>query len=69
MPDTVTFIPGQTIGAQRCTVVSSRDDTSIEDEETFIITLVPSSSDGNSVRFTNGGSITVAIVQDPDDST
>ena len=66
----LTFISGQTVGAQRCTLVSSRDDLSIEEEEMLNITLIPSPSDGTSVRFTVGESVTtVAIIQDPNDST
>lgn len=68
-PLMLTFISGQTVDAQRCTVISVLDDTLIEDDETFSISLIASPADGNSVRFTTGENVTtVTIVQDPNDS-
>ena len=65
----LTFISGQTIGAQRCSAISAIDDSLIEAVETLSISLIPSPSDEDSVRFTTGQSIaTVIIVQDPNDS-
>lgn len=65
---TLTFISGQTIGAQRCSLISAIDDTLIEAVESLSISLIPSSSDEDSVRLTMGqGIATVIIVQDPND--
>lgn len=66
---TLTFISGQTVGAQRCSAISAIDDSLIEAVERLSISLIPSSSDEDSVRFITGQSIaTVIIVQDPNDS-
>ena len=68
-PSTLTFISGQTVGAQRCTVISAVDDTLIEDDESLNITLSVAPADLDSVRYTTGESSTsVTIVQDPNDS-
>ena len=70
-PATLTFISGQEVGAQRCTVLSAVDDALIEDDESLNISLsVSSAADEDSVRYTEGeGSTTVTIIQDPNDST
>ena len=68
-PLTLTFISGQTVGAQRCSAISAIDDTLIEAVETFSIHLTSSPSDEDSVRFTMGQDVaTIIIVQDPNDS-
>lgn len=69
-PLVLTFMSGQVVDAQRCAVISATDDSLIEDVETLSISLTTSPTDGDSVRFTMGESTTtVAIVQDPNDST
>ena len=57
------------VGAQQCTTVFAIDDTRIEDDETFNISLATSSADASFVTFTPEASIaTISIVQDPNDS-
>ena len=57
------------VGAQRCTTVFAIDDTRIEDDETFNISLNTSSADASFVKFTPEASVaTITIVQDPNDS-
>lgn len=66
---TLTFIPGQTVGAQRCTDVSVLDDNLIEDDEIFTLSLVVSPMDASAVMFVAGQNFTtITILQDPDDS-
>lgn len=69
-PLSLTFISGQTVGAQRCSVISAVDDTLIEAAERFSISMTPHSpSDEDSIRFTTGQDIAaVIIIQDPNDS-
>ena len=68
-PSTLTFISGQTVGAQRCIDVSILDDNLIEDDETFTLSLIASLTDESAVMFTAGGnSTTITILQDPNDS-
>ena len=65
----LTFISGQTVGAQRCTVISALDDSLIETEEVLNVSMTASPTDGDAVRFTAGqGVATVTILQDPNDS-
>ena len=65
----LTFTSGQTVGAQRCTVLFTIHDSLIEDVETFNISLAASPSDENIVRFAIGEDVTtVTILQDPNDS-
>ena len=57
------------VGAQICTTVFAIDDTKIEDDETFNISLTTSSADDSFVIFTPESSVaTITIVQDPNDS-
>lgn len=66
---TLSFSIGQTVGAQQCTIVFALEDTLIEDDESFNISLATSSSDASVVAFTPEASVaTVTIVQDPNDS-
>lgn len=68
-PSALTFISGQTVGAQRCTVISAQDDLLIEGKEVLNVSLIPIPSDEDAVRFTMGqGVATVEILPDPDDS-
>jgi hypothetical protein len=63
------FPRGQTVGAQQCTRVVTIDDTLIEDDETFNVSLAASSADASFVTFTPEASVaTITIVQDPNDS-
>ena len=65
----LSFSRGQTVGAQQCTMVFALDDTMIEDDEIFNISLTTSSADANIVTFTPESSVaTITIVQDPNDS-
>ena len=65
----LTFISGQTVGAQRCIVISALDDSLIEGEEVLNVSMIAFPSDGDAVRFTAGqGVATVTILQDPNDS-
>ena len=65
----LTFISGQTVGAQRCTDVSVLDDNLIEEDEIFILSLVASPHDENAVMFVAGENYTtITILQDPNDS-
>ena len=65
----LTFISGQTVGAQRCTDVSILDDNLIEDDEMFTLSLIASPSDESAVTFTQGENATnITILQDPNDS-
>ena len=65
----LSFSRGQTAGAQQCTTVFALDDTMIEDDEIFNISLATSSADANIVTFTPESSVaTITIVQDPNDS-
>lgn len=65
----LTFTPGQTVGTQQCTTVFALEDTLIEGDETFTISLAVSSADASSVRFTPETRVaTVTIVQDSNDS-
>ena len=68
-PAMLTFLSGQTAGAQQCATVFALEDDLIEDVETFSVSLSASTSNGISIRFTPGANVaTVSIVQDPDDS-
>ena len=68
-PMTLRFSRGQTIGVQQCTTVFALEDTLIEDDESFNISLATSSSDASFVAFSPEASVaTVTIVQDPNDS-
>jgi hypothetical protein len=68
-PVSLSFSTGQTIGAQQCTTILAIDDTLIEDDETFNISLTTSSADDSFVTFTPEASVaTITIVQDPNDS-
>ena len=68
-PSTLTFISGQTVGAQRCTDVTVLDDNLIEDDEIFSLSLIASLTDENAVMFTAGENFTIiTILQDPNDS-
>ena len=69
-PLSLTFISGQTVGAQRCSAISVIDDTLIEAAEGLSISLTPYfPSDEDFVRLTIGQDIAaVIIVQDPNDS-
>jgi hypothetical protein len=63
------FSRGQIVGAQQCTTVLAIDDTLIEDDETFNVSLAASSADASFVTFTPEASVaTITIVQDPNDS-
>ena len=66
----LTFISGQTVGAQHCAEILAIDDHLIEDVETLNISLtVESSIDDSIVRFTTErNTATVSIVQDANDS-
>ena len=69
IPMSLNFSRGLMVGAQRCTTVFAIDDTRIEDEETFNISLTTSSADASFVTFTPETSIaTITILQDPNDS-
>ena len=68
-PITLNFSREQTVGAQQCTTVFAINDTLIEDDETFNISLTTSTADASFVTFTPEASIaTITIVQDPNDS-
>ena len=67
-PSVVTFRPGQTIGDQRCSVVSVLDDGFIEDEEMFNLSLSVSTADVDFVKFNGLDISTFTIIQDPNDS-
>ena len=57
------------VGVQQCATVFAIDDTRIEDEETFNISLTTSSADASFVTFTPEASVAIiTIVQDPNDS-
>ena len=57
------------VGAEQCTTVFALDDTLIEDDETFNISLATSSADASFATFTPEASVaTITIVQDPNDS-
>ena len=57
------------VGTQQCTTVFALDDTLIEDDETFDISLSTSSADASFATFTPEASVaTVTILQDPNDS-
>ena len=65
----LSFSRGQTVDAQQCTTVFVLDDTLIEHDEIFNISLATSSVDANIVTFTPESSVaTITIVQDPNDS-
>ena len=65
-PIALNFSRGQTVGAQQCTTMFAIDDTLIEDDETFNISLTTSAS---FVTFTPEASVaTITILQDPNDS-
>lgn len=67
-PLMLTFSSGQFSGAQRCTSVLVLDDSLIEEDEFFNVSLHVSPSDSSAVRFTGGiQTTTVTIVQDPND--
>ena len=68
-PIALNFSRGQTVGAQQCTTMFAIDDTLIEDDETFNISLTTSSADASFITFTPEASVaTITIVQDPNDS-
>lgn len=63
------FTYGQTVGAQRCTVISAFDDPLYEVDETFTIALTTLPDDQGLVRFTEGENVTtVTILRDLNDS-
>ena len=69
IPMSLNFSRGLMVGDQQCTTVFAIDDTRIEDDETFNISLTTSSADANFVTFTPESSVaTITIVQDPNDS-
>ena len=54
------------VGAQQCITVFAIDDTTVEDDETFNISLT---TDASFVTFTPEASVaTITILQDPTDS-
>jgi hypothetical protein len=68
-PISLTFSRGLMVGTQQCTSVFTLDDTLIEDDETFNISLATSSADASFVTFTpEASTATITIVQDPNDS-
>ena len=57
------------VGAQQCTTVFAINDTRIEDDETFNISLATSSADDSFVTYTpEASTATITILQDPNDS-
>ena len=68
-PMSLIFSRGLMVGAQQCATMFAIDDTKIEDEETFNISLTTSSADSTFVTFTPEANVAIiTIVQDSNDS-